>query len=65
MDQQPTTDLEALRDLGTLLDGGYSVSDKRGIVTQAAAEIDRLRVDPLLRHLAHGWKHRARGGPHQ
>ncbi len=43
MDQQPTTDLEALRQIGALLDGGYSVSDKRVIVTQAAAEIERLR----------------------
>lgn len=45
MDQRPITDLEALRQLGALLDGGYSVSDKRGLVTQAAAEIERLREE--------------------
>ena len=43
MNQQPTTDLDELRQIGTLLDGGYLISDKRGIVTQAAAEIERLR----------------------
>lgn len=48
MSQQPTTDLDELRQIGTLLDGGYLISDKRGIVTQAAAEIERLREVLLL-----------------
>lgn len=45
MSQQPTTDLDELRQIGTLLDGGYLISDQRGIVTQAAAEIERLREE--------------------
>jgi len=38
-----TIDTQKLRRIGTLLDEGYQIEDRSGVVTQAADEIDRLQ----------------------